>query len=223
MSVPASTVAPPCRRGNRARAHQEPAIAATTTLVTLAATAALTAALTGCASTTPTAAPAAATAAPAGTSAPAVTAPATTAPAAAAASPDAGAVVAALVKANPNARQGVAYTDATDPNHLLGRPGGYTSKVSFTDRRLTPASVQDSSPGAVDLGGSVEVYPSAPEAHKRAQFIQSAIAAMGVLAHEYDYVSGAVVLRVAANLTPAQAREYSDALAALTGQPATTS
>lgn len=35
----------------------------------------------------------------------------------------------------PSAKLGIVYAAEIDPNHLLGRPNGYSSKVSFTDSR----------------------------------------------------------------------------------------
>jgi len=43
------------------------------------------------------------------------------------------------------------YTASTDPNELLGRPGQYTGKANFRDRRLPPTKDFDTS-----SGGSVE-------------------------------------------------------------------
>ncbi|MEV7782989.1 hypothetical protein [Kitasatospora sp. NPDC088351] len=50
----------------------------------------------------------------------------------------------AVAKAVPTAKLGKTVTAEDDPNHLLGRPGQYTSKVTFTDslrvsKILTPA------------------------------------------------------------------------------------
>jgi hypothetical protein len=110
------------------------------------------------------------------------------------------------------------YTAATDPNHLLGRPGGYTSKIIFADPRATNA--QDASGGHdVAGGGSVEVYPSRAAAMRRGAYIETLTQAAPVLGTEYDYVSGGVLLRISGNLTPAQASQYAEALQAVTGTP----
>ena len=37
----------------------------------------------------------------------------------------------------PSATPSLVFTAENDPNHLLGRPNGYTSKASFTDSRIT--------------------------------------------------------------------------------------
>ncbi|MEU6146562.1 hypothetical protein ABZ848_40230 [Streptomyces sp. NPDC047081] len=44
---------------------------------------------------------------------------------------------------------------ANDPNHLLGRPGQYTSKVTFTDSRIKAGDVSGTEKGAVERGGAV--------------------------------------------------------------------
>lgn len=106
------------------------------------------------------------------------------------------------------------YTADNDPNNLLGRPGGYTSKVAFTDSRIDPAEVNDPAPDAIDRGGSVEVYPDATAAAARKEYIQKILqGAGGVLGTEYDYLSGGVVLRVTGKLTPDEAGVYETALA----------
>ena len=102
-------------------------------------------------------------------------------------------------------KAGVVYTAATDVNHLLGRPGGYTSKATFVDNSINAADVQDNSAGSVDLGGSFEVYPTAAGAVARGEYIEAAEAASGIIGHEYDYVAGSTLLRLSDVLTPSQA------------------
>jgi hypothetical protein len=89
-------------------------------------------------------------------------------------------------------------TAASDPNQLLGRPGGYTSKSEFADSRMTG----EAGPG-VAAGGSVEVFADHAGAVRRARYIQGIVQAAPVLGAEYDYVAGAVLLRVSGQLTPA--------------------
>jgi len=67
-------------------------------------------------------------------------------------------VVQVISQKVPTVTLTVVYTAATDRNHLLGRPGGYTSKASFADSRIAPAAVQGFTPGDVELGGSVEMF-----------------------------------------------------------------
>jgi hypothetical protein len=102
---------------------------------------------------------------------------------------------------------------ASDPNHLLGRPGEYTSKSEFEDSRITGEAGQ-----GVTAGGSVEVFAGHAGAVRRARYIQAVVQAAPAFGAEYDYVVGAVLLRVSGQLTPAQARQYKRALAAITGE-----
>jgi hypothetical protein len=119
-------------------------------------------------------------------------------------------VVAQLAQRVPTVKPGVVYTAATDPNHLLGRPGQYTSKATFTDSRITPGFLDG--PNSVGRGGSVEAFPDEQAAQNRSKYLQ-AVAASFPAAVEYDYTSGPVLVRVGKILTPAQASEYQKALA----------
>ncbi|MFE3475116.1 hypothetical protein ACMZ5F_13580 [Streptomyces rhizosphaericola] len=105
-------------------------------------------------------------------------------------------------------------TEDDDPNHLLGRPNQYTSKVTFTDSRIKVDDVAGAEPGSVGLGGAIEVFATAADAQTRADYIQNVTKGMPMLA-EYDFVSGTVLIRVSHYLTPTQAADYKAAAAAL--------
>lgn len=97
------------------------------------------------------------------------------------------------------------YTEENDPNKLLGRPGQYVGKANFRDRRAENDRLKGLD---VSEGGSVEVFESGKDAERRAAYLEGiAKSGVGPFA-EYDYRRGRVVLRVAGNLTPKQAREY---------------
>lgn len=121
-------------------------------------------------------------------------------------------VTAALRQAGLPITKVTAYTAADDPNHLLGRPGQYTSKTEFAD-----TGIHGEAGNGVAAGGSVEVYPAAGQAMTRARYIQRIVQAAPALGVEYDYVAGDVVLRVSGQLTPAEAAGYGKALAKITG------
>jgi hypothetical protein len=123
-------------------------------------------------------------------------------------------VVEQLAQRLPTVKLGLVYTAEIDPNHLLGRPGQYSSKVAFTDSRIQPAPFD--APDSIDRGGSVEVFDDAQGATTRMKYIQ-AIASGFPMAVEYDYTSGPVLVRVGKIFTPAQAGEYQKALAAIGG------
>lgn len=158
-------------------------------------------ALAGCSSSsktasTPAAAPPAATGA----------APATSAPAAKPAV-DASQALAAITKAVSTAKLGVVITEANDRNSLLGRPGQYTSKVTFTDSRIQASDVDGLNQDDVERGGAIEVFATAADAKARADYIQGIVKSMPAVL-EYDYPHGTVLVRVSKFLAPAQAAEY---------------
>jgi hypothetical protein len=150
---------------------------------------------------------------------PAATTPATTTPTPAgpsvapasaatttAAAVDAAAVTAKLAKAIPGLKQVKAYTAEDDPNHLLGRPGQYTSKTAFTDPRVKAVDVDGQAEDAIIRGGSIEVFATEADAAARAGYLAGVIKALP-LALEYDYVvHGTVLIRASKLLTPEQAK-----------------
>jgi hypothetical protein len=101
-----------------------------------------------------------------------------------------------------------AFTAETDPNHKLGRPGGYTAKVSWTDTRIKRADAHDTRRGSVERGGSIEQFTNSGDAKDRAKYIQSVEKGVEFLCCEYDYVVGNSVIRVSNLLTPKQASMY---------------
>ncbi len=103
------------------------------------------------------------------------------------------------------------YTEDDDPNKLLGRPNGYTSKIAFSDSRISKKDVEYADSDAIERGGSVEVYPDADGAKQRADYLQ-AIGKSSGLVNEYDYLNGPVLVRVTGNLPPSKAKDYEAAL-----------
>jgi hypothetical protein len=172
--------------------------------LTITAMAAATIALAGCSSskTSPAAAPAPADH------------PTAAAPAKAATALTADQAFAAITKTVPSAKLGGEVTAASDPNHLLGRPDEYTSKITFTDSRVSASDAANLPPGDIDLGGSVEVFATAADAQARATYIQAVVKGVPAAA-EYDYEHGTILIRVSHYLTPAQAADYQKAAASL--------
>ncbi|MFJ3717906.1 hypothetical protein [Streptomyces sp. NPDC090057] len=82
-------------------------------------------------------------------------------------------------------------TAANDPNHLLGRPGQYTSKITFDDTRIPASEVSGTDKGDVERGGAIEAFATAADARSRAK-----------------YVAAVVLVRVSHYLTPVQAAAY---------------
>ncbi|TDU73495.1 hypothetical protein [Streptomyces sp. KS 21] len=132
------------------------------------------------------------------------------APAPSQAAADANSAFAAISAAVPSAKLGGTVTAENDPNHMLGRPNGYTSKITFTDARIPAEQTEGRDADDLELGGSIEVFPTAAEAKARADYIQAATKAMPALV-EYDYLHGATLVRVSRLLTPAQAADYEKA------------
>lgn len=109
------------------------------------------------------------------------------------------------------AKQNGTVTAANDPNHLLGRPNQYTSKVTFSDSRIAAADVSGTEKGDIERGGAIEVFGNGAGAKARAKYIQTIVKGMPALT-EYDYVHGTVLVRVSHYLTPSQADEYKAAV-----------
>jgi hypothetical protein len=105
----------------------------------------------------------------------------------------------------------VAFDASTDPNHLLGRPNGYLSKVAWQDPRI-PQTNQSSDPGGIEWGGGIEVFPTAAAATARASYISSIGQSSSFLANEYDYVLGPIFMRITGTFIPTTADGYRSAL-----------
>lgn len=121
-------------------------------------------------------------------------------------------VVSTLTGKIPTVKLVKAYTAEDDPNHLLGRPNGYTSKAAFADSRVPADQLQGDDADDTDRGGSVEVFPDEAGAKTRMDYIQTVTKGLPGAA-EYDYVVGAVLVRVSHLLTPDQAAGYQAAAA----------
>lgn len=116
-------------------------------------------------------------------------------------------VIKSLAESISDAQPATVYTAASDPNNLLGRPGGYTSKADWTDKRAKPKLDDE-----VQNGGSVEVYADPADAEERATFVADTLDKMKIFGTEYHYIKGGILLRVSGALTPEQAAEYKKAL-----------
>ncbi|MFF0836706.1 MULTISPECIES: hypothetical protein [unclassified Streptomyces] len=106
-----------------------------------------------------------------------------------------------------SAKQSGTVTAANDPNHLLGRPGQYSSKITFDDTRIPADEVSGTDKGDVERGGAIEAFATAADARSRAKYIATVTKSMPALA-EYDFVHGTILVRVSRYLTPAQAAAY---------------
>ena len=95
-----------------------------------------------------------------------------------------------------------------DPNRLLGRPNGYTSKIAFADSRISKTDTDGTQKDAIERGGSIEVFPDANLAKGRAEYTQGVLKNSG-LGAEHDYLQGPVLVRVTGNLSPSKAKTTS--------------
>ncbi len=97
------------------------------------------------------------------------------------------------------------YTKASDGTRLLGRPGQYTGKVSFRDRRI----IDGGGGFSVSSGGSIELFATEAAAKRRFAYVAAIFnSASAAIPSEYDYVEGKAFLRLSQRLTPAQAKKY---------------
>jgi serine/threonine protein kinase, bacterial len=105
-----------------------------------------------------------------------------------------------------------ALTGDNDANHLLGRPKGYAAATVIVDPRSN-GWCDPGQPG-VDCGATVEQWPDAAAAQRRADYIQTIQGAAAMLGTEYDTVRGNLLLRVSGKLAPAVADQYRSAFMA---------
>lgn len=120
-------------------------------------------------------------------------------------------IVAVFVNAGYPIGNVVDYTETTDLNKMLGRPGSYISKTSFADTRLEQLTIADASP----VGGTVEVFNNSSDADKRIAYIHGLVGQPGVF-FQYEYSYKNVYFRIAGTLTPNQALQYEQAFKSLT-------
>lgn len=101
----------------------------------------------------------------------------------------------------------IVYNATTDPNHLLGRQNGYTSKDAWVDPAAVAAGAGSPSndPGGIEFGGGIEVFPSVAGAQVRLAYLKVLQPPIG---DGYDYLAGPAILRLSNYLTPAQATQF---------------
>ncbi|MEU4712477.1 hypothetical protein AB0F73_02235 [Micromonospora purpureochromogenes] len=170
-------------------------------IVAIVAATALT--LTGCGRTDSPDTPA-----PAGSSA-----PPSAKPPAPAAPLDAKAVLAKLTAAKVGVTKGAVQNEDTDPNNLLGRPNGYTSRASAD----LPGGDTQADKGSVDRGLAIEVFPTVKDADRRAAYIKQLQQGAPILGTEYHYRAdgGRVLVRVSGKVKPSQAKKVEQVLTAM--------
>ena len=106
----------------------------------------------------------------------------------------------------------VKITEDNDANDLIGRPGQYDAATFIQDARLPCTAKDQFDELSIDCGAKVERWATNDDAKARAADIQKKLKAYG-LGAEYDYVRGGLLLRVAGDLKPSQAKAYEKAFA----------
>lgn len=105
------------------------------------------------------------------------------------------------------------WTEETDSNGLLGRPGQYISKADFMDENVNPENKMDPVEEYGLPGGTVEVFESESDCDARYEYLEGFNdPSLGIMAlNQYMYKKGNVILRVSYNLTPTQVEAYETA------------
>ena len=111
----------------------------------------------------------------------------------------------ALIKQGLPIVDKIVFDARTDPNKLLGRPGGYSSKVSFRDERYID-SEEDSM-----YQHTIETFPTAAAAQSRKRYVDKVTNGVSFLM-QYQFISGRILLRMDKVLTPDEATQYDTAL-----------
>ncbi len=102
--------------------------------------------------------------------------------------------------------ENASYSETNDPDHLLGQPHQYTSRVNFADIRIRPLTTEYI---YVRDGGSIEAFASEDDARARHEAVAAADPG------PRTYIEGALVLRITDALTDEQAAEYERAFRAV--------
>lgn len=101
-------------------------------------------------------------------------------------------------------KNAVIYDERTDPNHLLGRPGGYTDKMNFTDARITEKR---------DFC-TIEVFANNADALRRKTYTEQ-IGNTAPMFSSYYFLHRNVLVRIDKQLPPSDAEAYRIALESL--------
>ncbi|MET8310688.1 hypothetical protein [Micromonospora sp. NPDC005173] len=126
---------------------------------------------------------------------------------------DSKAVLAKLTAAKLGATHGAVQDEDNDPNDLLGRPNGYTSRASAD----LPGGDTEAGKYGIDRSLVIEVWPTADDADRRSKFIQDTLKNMQILGTEYHYRAdqGRVLVRVSGKVKPSLAKKVEAAAAGL--------
>lgn len=126
---------------------------------------------------------------------------------------DAKTVLAKLTAAKVGLTNGAVQDENTDPNNLLGRPGGYLSRASAD----MPGGDKAMKKYGIDRGLVIEVFPGKADADARSKFIQDSLKSVQILGTEYHYRAdeGRVLVRVTGRVKPSAAKKVEQAVAGM--------
>jgi hypothetical protein len=113
-----------------------------------------------------------------------------------------------LVAAGLPITNAVAVDKSTDPNHLLGTKGGYTSRLSFT----APGGDAKADQYGTGRGGTIEVFATAADAKRRADRLRGDRESSR---NERDYLAGPVLVRLVGSVDRSLADKFARAVTAL--------
>lgn len=116
--------------------------------------------------------------------------------------PTAEAVIEAMQARKLQIGENASYSRTSDPEHLVGLPHQYTSRVNFADIRIRPMTTEDI---FVRDGGSIEAFANEEDARARYDAVSAADPG------PRTYIEGVLVLRITDSLTDEQAAEYEKA------------
>lgn len=100
----------------------------------------------------------------------------------------------------------VKFTEETDGNNLLGRPGQYIGKINFSDKRTKGKAAKQ--------GNSIEIFATAEDLERRKTYTET-ISKSGGMFLQYIYSHKNVLLRLDHQLLPKEAAEYEAVLKSL--------
>lgn len=123
-------------------------------------------------------------------------------------------ILAALVQQGLPIGEQVVYTEETDPNERLGRPGSYVGKAAWLDVRAQDGCLVDEI--GWDCGGDVEVFDDQAALDDRFVYL-SGFANESVVGGYYMWKVENAIVRVGFALTPTEASDYDRALTSLFG------
>ncbi len=115
---------------------------------------------------------------------------------------DASTIVAGFKKRSLPISSSTALNAGSDPDGQLGKPGQYTSKVTFADSRIA-----NNDASGIAAGGAIEVFSSQADATRRKNELTKAATANGANS-EMDFQRGTIILRLSPQLAADQVSEY---------------